>query len=304
VAFDQQALAIRRPVAADRPPPGWHRHLHGTELVWGVAFVVPYVAVFVLFVAYPMAYGLWMGANPALYTALFDDPRFLRVLTNTLIYVGIAVNLKMLLAFLLSGFFMRRRVWIKGLLVLYILPWALPAVPAYLSFHWMLVSERGLIDTILWELFGIPGPLWFNYRWLAIASNIIAYMWKWMPLWTLIFLAGRMAIPQDLYEAADIDGASLAQRFRYITVPLLANLYFISTLLSTIWTVGDFTTVFIVSGGAPAMRSDVLATIGLQYALDSANPQLGVAAGMAALPLLIPVVILLMRRLRGDEVQL
>src|SRR5262249_53018263 len=220
-------------------------------------------AVFVAFVLYPMAYGLWMGANPALYATLFDDPRFLRVVTNTLIYVGIAVNLKMLLAFLLSGFFMRRRRWIKALLVIYILPWTLPAVPAFLSFHWMMVSERGLIDTILWELFGIPGPMWFNTRWLAITSNIVAYMWKWMPLWTLIFLAGRMAIPQDLYDAADIDGASPYQRFRFVTVPLLANLYLISTLISTIWTIGDFTAVFIVSRRSPAIPSSVLPPIGL-----------------------------------------
>jgi len=305
VVYQQQALAIRRPLAADRsPPPAWHRHLHGTELRWALAFVVPYAAVFIAFVAYPMAYGLWMGANPALYAKLFSDPRFIRVVVNTLVYVGLAVNVKMVLALLLSGFFARRRRWIKALLVLYILPWTLPAVPAYLSFHWMMISDQGLLNSALWEWFGITGPGWFNTRWLAVISNAIAYVWKWMPLWTLIFLAGRMAIPQDLIEAADIDGASLLQRFRHITVPLLANLYFISTLISTIWTIGDFTAVFIVSGGGPAMNSDVLATIGQQLATDSGSPQLGVAAGLSALPLLIPVVFLLMRRLRNEEVQL
>jgi multiple sugar transport system permease protein len=305
VAFDQHVLAIHRPMATDRrPPPAWHRHLRGSELTWAVAFVVPYLAVFIAFVAYPMAYALWMGANPTLYAKLLDDPRFVRAAVNTLVYVGIAVNLKMLCALLLSGFFSRPRRWIKALLVIYILPWTLPAIPAYLSFHWMMISDQGLLNSALWELFGINGPGWFNTRWLAVISNVIAYVWKWMPLWTLIFLAGRMAISQDLYDAADIDGASPFQRFRLITVPLVANLYLISTLISTIWTIGDFTAVFIVSGGGPAMNSDVLATIGQQLATDSGSPQLGVAAGLSALPLLLPVVILLMRRLRNEEVQL
>ena len=298
-------FAIPTPVTANRPQrPAWHRHLHGSELVWAVAFVVPYAAVFVLFVIYPMGYGLWMGSSPSLYAELFSDPRYLRVVANTLLFVGIAVNVKMFLALLLSGFFMRRRRWIRALLVIYILPWTLPAVPAFLSFHWMLIGPEGLLDTILFELFGIDGPLWLNSRWLALGCNIVTYIWKWMPLWTLILLAGRMAIPQDLYEAADIDGASLYRRFIHVTVPLLANLYFISTLISTIWTLGDFTAVFFVSGGGPAMSSDVLATLSLQYALDFANPHLGVAAGLSALPVLIALVMLLMHRLRPEEVQL
>ena len=96
-----------------------------------------------------------------------------------------------------------------------------------------------------------------------------------MPLWTLIFLGGRMAIPQDLYDAADIDGASPYRRFAYITVPLLANLYVISTLISTIWTFGDYAPVLFVSAGTPAFASEVLSTLGFHYALDFANPPLG-----------------------------
>jgi len=297
-------FALPRHVSARRPPPSWHRHLHGSELGWAIAFVVPYLAVFVALVLYPMAYGLWMGANPALYAELAEDPNYWKALLNTLVFVGVAVNVKMLAALLLSGFFMRKRRWIKALLVIYILPWVLPAVPSYLSFHWMFVSEQGLIDTLLLNLFGIDGPMWFASRWLALVCNMISYVWKWMPLWTLIFLAGRMAIPEELYDAARVDGAGPLDLFRRITVPLLANLYLISTLISTIWTVSDFTVTHFVSDGGPAQSTDVLATQGMIYALELAKPHLSVAAGLSIVPVMIAVVVLLMRKLRTAEVQL
>ena len=66
----------------------------------------------------------------------------------------------------------------------------------------------GYIDALCWHLFGFDGPDWFNNYWSALGSNILASSWKTMPFWTLILLAGRMAIPQDLYDAAAIDGAS------------------------------------------------------------------------------------------------
>jgi multiple sugar transport system permease protein len=85
---------------------------------------------------------------------------------------------------------------------------------------------------------------------------------------------------------------------------LLANIYFVCTLLATLWTVGDFNTVFLVSMGAPARSSEVLATLGMHYAFDAARPELGVAAVMFVLPVLVPLALLLMRRLHEGEVQL
>ena len=300
----QQVLAIE-PGALNRPRrPFWHRHLHGSEFAWAIAFVVPYVAVFLAFVVYPIAYALWMAREPSLYGDLAADPLYARTVINTVLFVGLGVNVKMFLALLLSGFFMRRRWWIKALLPVYILPWAIPAIPAFVSFHWMLIGEEGLVDSVLSALFGIHGPIWFNDRWLALGWNIAAYIWKWMPFWTLTFLAGRMAIPQDIYEAADVDGAGGCARFAHVIFPLLGNLYLVCTLLSTFWTVGDFTTVYLVSEGAPAYSTDVLATLGIHYAFDAAQPSLGVAAVLSALPVLIPIVIILMRTLQTREVQL
>ena len=281
-----------------------HRHLHAAELAWAIAFVVPYAAVFFAFVVYPVGYGLWMASDLSLYRELIASPLYARTVVNTLLFVGLGVNVKMFLALLLSGFFMRRRWWIRALLPVYILPWALPAIPAFVSFHWMLIGEEGLVDSVLSALFGIQGPLWFNDRRLALGSNIVAYIWKWMPFWTLTFFAARTAIPQEIYEAAAVDGASGVRRFAHVIFPLLGNLYLVCTLLSTLWTIGDFTTVYLVSEGAPSYSTDVLATLGFRYAFDAARPSLGVAAVLSALPVLIPIVIILMRTLQTREVQL
>jgi multiple sugar transport system permease protein len=277
--------------------------LRGSDLSWAIAFVLPYAAVFLAFTLYPMGYALWMARTPSLYADLIADPLYLPTLANTLLFVGLGVNLKMFLALVLSGFFLRPRWWIKGLLAVYILPWALAAAQACVSFHWMLIGEQGLIDGLLSALFGIDGPLWFNNRWLGLGSDIVAYIWKWAPFWTVIFLAARMTIPRDIYDAAEVDGATGARRFVNVTFPMLANLYLICTLLSTLWTLGDFTTVYLVSGGGPAGSTEVLATLGFHYAFDAARPALGVAAVMSALPVLIPIAVVLMRKLQLREVQ-
>ena len=282
-----------------------HRTLHGSDLAWSAAFVVPYAALFVAFALYPILYALRMGANPALYGQLLADPRFLRAAIDTAVFVGAGVNLQMVLALLLSGFFARRRSWIRLVLAIFILPWTLPVVPAYLSFHWMLVTDHeGLPDRLLSLLFGIDGPFWFGHGKLALACDILAFVWKWLPLWTLVLLGGRMAIPLDLHDAASIDGASAWQRFRHLTLPLLANLYLISTLIAAIWALGDYTPVLFVSGGGPAFTSEVVSTLGFHYAFDFSNPPLAVAAGLSLLPALIVLALGLLRALRASEVQL
>jgi multiple sugar transport system permease protein len=301
----EQAPAGERRGTAERPRGPVQRHRRrGADFRWAIAFVAPYAAVFLAFVVYPFGYALWLAGRPSLYAELISDPLYLPTVVNTLLFAGLGVNLKMFLALLLSGFFLRPGWWSRGLLAVYILPWAVAAAQACVSFHWMLIGEQGLVDGVLSALFGIDGPNWFNHRSLAMGSNIIAYIWKWMPFWTVIFLAGRMTIPREIYDAAEVDGATGFRRFFHVTFPLLANLYLICTLLSTLWTIGDFTTVYLVSGGGPALTTEVLATLGFRYAFDIGNPALGVAAVISALPVLIPIMIVLMRRLQTSEVQL
>ena len=278
--------------------------LKGGEYTWAVAFVVPYLAVFVAFVAYPVVYGLWMGSEASLYRELFADPIYQKTVVNTVLYLALGVNVKMFLALLLSGFFMRPGWYMKVLLLIFVLPWAVPQISTYVSIHWMLNGEWGFLNNLLYTLFHIDGAYWLNERWLALGSAIVSHIWKQLPFWTVILLAGRMAIPPDIFDTAKVDGASGMRCFVHITLPLIANLYRTCTLLSTIFTLGDFNTIYFVTGGGPANLTHVLATIGIRNAFDLAQPRLGVAAVMSALPLMIPLVIVLMRRLRTAEVQL
>ena len=300
----EQLLAVAPPRSARESggPPG-RGHLRRSDFRWAIAFVAPYAAVFLVFFVYPFGYALWMASNSSLYADLIADPFYLPTVVNTLLFVGLGVNIKMFLALLLSGFFLRRDWWIKPLLAVYVLPWLIAAAQVCISFHWML-QQQGLVNGLLSAWFDIDGPIWFNDRWLAVGANLVAYIWKWMPFWTVIFLAARMTIPRNIYDAAEIDGATATRRFVHVTFPILANVYLVCTLLSTLWTLGDFTTVFVVSGGGPAGFSDVLATLGFHYAFDTARPALGVAAVMSALPVLVPVVIVLMRRFQTSEVRL
>jgi multiple sugar transport system permease protein len=300
----EQLLAVPSPLPAKGSARAPRGPLRRSDLKWGLAFIAPYAAVFLAFVLYPFGYALWLASEPALYAELIDDPLYLPTLVNTLVFVGIGVNVKMFLALLLSGFFLRRGWWIRVLLAIYLLPWLIAAAQVGISFHWMLIGELGLIDRLLEVLFGIEGPLWLNHRSLAVAANTAAYVWKWMPFWTVIFLAARMTIPRDIYDAARVDGATGVRSFVHVTLPLMANLYLVCTLLSTLWTLGDFTTVYLVSSGAPAGHSHVLATLGYRYAFDTGRPALGVAAVMSVLPVLIPMAIVLMRRFHASEVRL
>jgi multiple sugar transport system permease protein len=266
---------------------------------------VPYIAVFLAFVIYPAFYGLWMGSNPSLYTEVFSDPIYLNTVVNTMIFLAFGVNVKLFLALMLSGFFMRPGWWTKALLLIFVLPWAVPALPTFISIHWMLNGEWGLINNALYILFGVDGPSWLNSRWLALGSAIFSHVWKWTPFWTVILLAGRMSIPQEIYDAAKVDGATGLRRFLHVTFPLLANLYLVLTLLATIFLLGDFNSVYFVTGGGPANSTHLLATLGVvRDMLELGKPQLGVAAVMSALPLLIPLVIILMRKLKTSEAQL
>jgi multiple sugar transport system permease protein len=278
--------------------------IFAADRLWAAAFVTPYAAVFLAFVIYPVGYGLWLGSDPASYRALFADPVYPETVINTLWYLLIGVNVKLVLALLLSGFFMRKGWWVKALLLVYILPWAVPGIPGFISIHWMLNGQWGLVNNIIWVLFQTDGPPWLDQPTFALGSVIYAHIWKWMPFWTIIFLAGRMAIPRELYEAAEVDGASRLQRFTHVTLPLMGGLYMVCTLLSTIWALGDFNAVRFISGGGPALSTHVLATLGIRDAFELGDPRMGMAVVLTALPLLIPLVILLMRQLRKSVVEL
>jgi len=264
--------------------------------VWGIVLLTPYLLVFLAFVLYPVGYGFWLARQPASYTALFHDPIFARAAVNTLIFLVIGINLKMLIALFLSGFFVEQRAWIKWLSVLFILPWAVPSIPTILSVRFMLNPEWGMINQLIFKLTGDDGPNWLNDPAVALTMAIGVHIWKSLPFWTLILITGRLAISHDLFEAADVDGATWWQKFRYITWPSMQTLYVTCTLLSMIWTLGDFNSVYLLTGGGPADLTHVLSTLGIRYLrLDQLS--LAMASIVCALPLVLPLVYFMMKRL-------
>ena len=154
----------------------WRGHLLGAEYAWALAFCVPYIAMFLAFIVYPIGFGFWMGSDLQLYRDLFDDPVYIGAAINTALYVGVGVNIKMLLALLLSGLFMRQGWPYKVLLMIFVLPWALPAWPAFMAIHWMLNGEWGFINNFLWIVFGVNGPHWLTRDWLAFGAVMLSYL--------------------------------------------------------------------------------------------------------------------------------
>jgi multiple sugar transport system permease protein len=263
---------------------------------WGVILLAPYVLVFAVFVVYPVCYGLWIARRPESYVTLMDDPIFARSVVNTLVFLIVGINFKMGVALFLSDFFVQQRVWIRWLAALFILPWALPSIPTILSIRFMLNPEWGLVNSLIFRLTGEDGPNWLNDPTLALSLAILTHIWKSLPFWTLILIAGRLAIPGDLYESAAVDGATKWQAFRFVTWPSMRGLYLTCTILSMIWTLGDFNSVYLLTGGGPADLTQVLATLGIRYLrLDSVD--LSMAAIVVALPLVLPLVYFMMKRL-------
>ena len=264
--------------------------------VWGLIFIAPYVLVFLVFVLYPVGYGLWLARHPASYERLLEDPVFLRSVANTTVFLLVGINLKMMLALFLSGFFVHPQRWIRWLAVLFIIPWAVPSIPTILSFRFMLNPEWGLINSLIFRFTAEDGPNWLNNPTLGLMLSMLVHIWKSLPFWTLILVAARLAIPQEMYEAAAVDGATRWQKFRFITWPSMQTLYLTSTILSMIWTLGDFNSVYLLTGGGPADLTHVLATLGLRYLrLDQVD--MAMATIVCAMPLVIPLVYFMMKRL-------
>ncbi len=285
------AAAITRSGTA-RPVSSWLTPAQA----WGLLLVTPYILIFLAFVLYPIGYGLWLARHPYSYEELIEDPIFLRSVVNTLVFLIVGINLKMMIALGLAEFFMHQRPWIRWLSVLFILPWAVPSIPTILSMRFMLNPEWGIINTVIFNLTTEDGPNWLNDPTLGLSLAIVVHIWKSLPFWTLILLSARLSISADLYEAASVDGATGWNRFRFVTWPSMQTLYVTCTLLSMIWTLGDFNSVYLLTGGGPADLTHVLATLGIRY-LRLDRVDMAMASIVCALPLVLPLVYFMMKRL-------
>ena len=265
--------------------------------VQGLLFSLPLIALFLAFVAYPLYFEVTQALDRYTYEVLFSDPIYVQTVVNTLVYVGIAVNVKLFLALLLSGLLESDDRATRFLSAIFLLPWAIPVLPGILSVRWMMSSQWGILNLITEDL-GLGTHHWLASRWTAIAALILFHIWKYLPFWTVILLAARRGIPRQLYEAAAIDGAGVFQVFRYISFPLLAGIYLICSLLSMVFTMGDFTNVWLMTGGAPGDSTHVLATLAYRYTFRVGKIDWGVGVFATALPVTLLFIFILIRKIR------
>ena len=278
--------------AEQAPPARAERWLGKTAL--GLAFCSPLLLLFLCLVLYPILYMIYMGLDWDIYEDIFSDPIFIQTLWNTVIFVGAAVNIKMALALVLSALFNTESRFARILSGLFLLPWAIPSLPGILAFRWMLNGQWGIVNKILNDL-GFAGYPWLVRRPTALAAAVVYHIWKYLPFWTLIFVAGRRSIPKEMYEAGEIDGTTPLQRFRYITVPMLRNLFMICSLLSMVFTLGDFVIIKIMTGGAPGDSTHVLSTLAYRYTFLMGKIDWGVGTFITALPVTLLFIFILIR---------
>ena len=249
-------------------------HFWSTDSKYAYLFLLPATVFILVFMIYPILNVIIMSLYHTdklgrfvhfngfkNFANLFQQEDFLEVMLRSVYWTGLAVAVKTLfglvLALLLNVEYRGRKV----LRALIIIPWASAVPISTLLWRWVYHHEFGLLNHTLKSigLWADP-PVWLGTPVSAFFSVIWVDIWIGIPFMTLVFLAGMQAISQDLYEAAEVDGAGALQKFLYITIPGIRDVLLIATLLSTLWTFNDFNTIYIMTKGGPAGGTQILIT--------------------------------------------
>jgi ABC-type sugar transport system permease subunit len=247
------------------------------------------------------------------FRAIFHDPVFWRSLGNTFIFTTISMALivvlgKVLASILIADF---RGKWVVRLFVL--LPWTTPVTLSAISWLWMLDSIYSPIDWILRQLglLGSPGaPLgpesnqyWLGEPDLAMGSVIAVHVWRLTPLAAVIMMAGLVAIPRDLDEAARVDGAGYWRRMFEVTIPLTLPVVAVAALFGAIFTFTDMAVVDVLTDGGPNNATQVLTSWAFLRGINGGDIGQGAAIALFLFPLLLAAAIAILRAVRKLEVR-
>jgi multiple sugar transport system permease protein len=299
---------------------GWSRLREGfsqareNPTFLGFLFVAPAELILLIFLAYPFLLGLWLGVTDTLvgreghyigfenYISLTKDPTFWLTVFNTFLYTVVAVFLKAILGIGLAVV-LNRDFKGKGLMrAIVLLPWIIPTALSAICFWWLYDSTFSGISWVLIKLGIIGGFIDFlGDPWNARFSLIVANVWRGVPFFTIGLLAGLQTINPDLYEAAEIDGASAWKKFRRITLPLLMPLLTVVTVFSTIWTFADFQLVWIITKGGPGGATHIFGTLSFQRAMQGGHFGEGAAISNFMLPILVACVFIAFMFLRKED---
>ena len=309
-----QTEPLRLSAARVRAPQSFRRWTE-RETVFSWLMIIPPMAFLVALVGYPFVYGIWLSLENrpvaqagtfvglANFMADLRDPVFWQVVQNTFVYTGVATALKMIgglgLALVLNQAFPLKNLVRAAIL----LPFIVPTVLSTVAWMWILDPSFSVINWLLvhWGI-AKPGPSWLGNSYWAMTSLIVVNTWRGLPFYAITLLAGLQTIPPDLYEAATIDGASVLDRFRYVTLPLLKPVVFIVTMFSLIFTFADFQLVYVLTRGGPANATHLFATYAFDIAMSGGQLGLGASVALTMLPplaLMIVALALYMRRRDG-----
>ena len=283
------------------------------ESVLGYILMAPALILLAALVAYPFVLALYLsltdkvvGRTPNFvglenYIRLWSSQIFRVAFVNSFIYTIVGTVFKVLggigLALLLNRHFLFRRQIRAAIL----LPWIVPTVLSVLAWWWLMEPSFSIINWVLVKSgLMVRGPRWLSDPIWARASTIIVQVWRALPYYGITLLAGLQTIPEELYEAASIDGASAVQRFRHITLPLLSPVLTVVVTLGIIWTFADLELIYVLTRGGPANATHVLATLSYIQAIFVGRLGEGAAISLYMFPVLLAMMVIYIRRLREE----
>jgi multiple sugar transport system permease protein len=263
----------------------------GRQALMGWLLVIPALAVLIGLVAYPFFYAIVISFTSRIvgdpgefvgldnFRYLLKWPSFTRAVSNTIMLVIVSDALKLVIGLCLA-LLLNEQIKARGLFRSFILlPWAMPGFVAFLVWKLLLMPIGGGVNLVLTETGLHTGIIdWLGQKSTAMPSVIAATVWRGFPFWVISFLAALQSVPQELYEAAKIDGANAWERFKAVTFPSIRHVVLVVTLLSSIWTANSFENIWIMTQGGPSdatMVFPVLAYFGMQ------SQRLGEAAAVS-----------------------
>src|SRR2546427_7694027 len=281
----------------------------------GYLFLFPAVLVILGLVAYPFASAIVMtfqaktaGAPGRFigldnYRELLQSEQFLRTVVNTVVYTAVGVGVEFLLGLSMALVLNQERFCNNLFRSFLLIPWAIPTVMSALNWRWIFDDASGLINNVLVRLNLIDETIsWLSDPHLAMLAVITVVVWQGTPFFTMSFLAGLQAIPKELYEAAEIDGASVLQQFRYITLPRLQPVFITVVMLASIFTSAGIQFCYILTNGGPSDRTMIFPLLSYNLALGGAQ-RLGMGATVSLFffPILVVFIIFLTRRMLREK---
>jgi len=290
------------------------RDLLERERSLGVLLMLPGAFLLILFMAYPFFLGIWLSLSDSMigqmgnfiglrnFSDLLTDSIFLQTARNTFIYALVTVPFKAILGLGLAMVLNNRMRFSNPVRASVMMPWIVPT--ALSSLGWFMIFDP-VFSPISWLLKNL-GVIKSNINFLgapnlAISSVCLANIWRGIPFFGIIILAGLQAVPQELHEAAAIDGANVWHRFRHVTIPAIKGVVLIASLLSIIWTFADFQLIYILTKGGPANQTHIFGTYAYQIGLNATEIGMGAAIALYMFPILTFFAILLLIYLRKEQ---